>query len=276
MTTYHSLKVFYIFPSSFLLFKHQISALLLGEEQYCLYCPVIFLWSMSRSHEFVLENYKNSWNDGPPWPVCKYCDSYNQCDGSAAPRLKQSDLIGSPSLQRPDLLSPEALEFYPRAYQSSNSSSGQRLYRSLPSRRYQGPFAPSRPIQHPCYRGARPFRSTTHCFIPAGIFEPKIFDPGFRHAPITGYDSNRIPEGRIKANLWHTLPTKGRMRQAKTQDIYQYTALVDTVKRDKITRSLNSAYECQLSFPGTSIMRAKGNEFVSQNWRIVQPANPRP
>lgn len=232
---------------------------------------------MSRSHRFVIENYKDSWDDGPPWPVCKYCDPYKQSDASIASRPKQSDLSGTPSLQSPDLLSPEALEFYPRAYQPSNNPSGHRLYRSLPSRRHQGTFAPSRPpIQPSSYYGVRPFRSTTHGFTPTGMPEPKNFHPDFRHASMTGYDGSGSPGGQIRANLWHTLPTKSRTRQTNIQDIYYPASLVDTLNRDTTSRSLHRAFEQQMISAGTPVPRATGNEIISHNQQNVQSTNPGP
>jgi hypothetical protein len=276
MTTYHSQKVLYFLPSFFSLPKHQRSASLLGLEARLSLLYFILLWSMSRSHKFVIENYKDSWNDGPPWPVCTYCDPYIQSDASIASRLKQTDLTGTPFFQSPDLLSPEALEFYPGAYQPSNNPSGHRLYRSLPSRRHQGPFAPSHPpIQPSSYYGVRPFRSTTHCFTPTGMPEPTNFHPDFRHASMTGYDGSGSPGGQIRANLWHTLPTKSRTRQTNIQDIYYPANLLDTLNPDTDSQSLNRASEHQLSFLGSSIPRAAGTEFISHSQQNVQFTNPK-
>lgn len=270
MTTYHFLKVICVLfcvsfhPSTSISIRNNI----------IITASIILLCSMPRSHDFVLKDYKDSWNSGPPWSQCKYCDHDVPSDANTMNHDEQPDLNSLRSMPNPDSLSPQASEFYPSAYQHQNSSGSHRLYRSLPSRRYRGPIFARPPIRLTSYRGSPPFRSTTHHFAPANITEPTIFAPDFISNPITSYLDNDGRDSQTGAifQAWYSLPRKrGAKQKGRIQDIYHQAEQVYTPSQDINSQVPQHVWQFQPNSPGTSVLRATSTEFVSRTQRNIQP-----
>lgn len=237
---------------------------------------VILLCSMSISHKFVLKNYKDSWNDGPPWSECKYCIQDELSDESLKHYDRQSDLNGLPSVQNTDLLSPWAPEFHPSVFERYNRFGDHRLFRSLPSRRHRGYSTPRRRIRLSSYREALPWRSTNHHCTPTRVTDSSNFTLDFRSDPKGRYQDSEGLDHHLQDcfQVWNSLPTKSPTKQKRSQEsVYHEIEHQYASNQDTNSQAQQPICQSQLSSPGASVLRATSTEFVSQLQQTTQPSN---
>ena len=252
MTTYLFLKVICL---HFLSLNSRIS---ISNSSIIIISPTVLLCSMSTSHEFTLKNYKDSWNNGPPWPECALCHRDVLSDASLARDNRQSDMnnLSSPFSQDPEMLSPQATEFHPTAYYQPYNNFGRgRLYMSLPSRRRRGQHVLRRPI---CRRLGN---SAIHSYAAAEA------------TCMTNFGVNQQAGYRGVSQVWNSVPIQSQALQPWIPRHSYWGTERSTLLHQDTTQPLLPIPQPQLSLPGASVWSTRTG-FVSQGQEHCQPTDP--
>jgi hypothetical protein len=189
--------------------------------------PVILLCSMSLSHQFVTKDYKDSWNDGPPWPECNLCHQDGPSDANLVKSDKQAGPLGRTLVQNPEFLSPRAPVFHPSGHQSYHFG-GHRPYRSLPSRRGRGHILAQFPTSLAPHHRACPALGLPTAHYPAlnGVKNAANFIRAHRSNPRPRYLDFQ-DQGRRRASciqMWNSLSAKDQAKLKQTsEDIHRTT-----------------------------------------------------
>jgi hypothetical protein len=182
---------------------------------------------MPLSHQFVTKDFKDSWNDGPPWPECKLCHEDGPSDANLIGSDKQADPQGHLLVQNPELLSPRAPVFHPSGHQSHHFG-GHRPYRSLPSRRGRGHILARFPTGLAPHHNAFPAPGlpTAHYPVPTGVRDAANFirahgsNPRPRYQDLQGQSRRRAS----CIQMWNSLSAKGQAKLKQTsEDIHRNT-----------------------------------------------------
>jgi hypothetical protein len=222
---------------------------------------------MSISHQFVLKDYKDSWNSGPPWAKCHHCDQEDRLDDVTTIFLsKRHDSKAFSSVQNTDLLSPRAAVFHPSGHLPHNDSRGHRPFRSLPSRYRGGNIAGRDLTRFTPHRGALHRRPTAYYPFPIGVAEPANSTPAFRFNPEAQYQDCRAQDSRLKGSnqIWGSMPIKspvGRMRIPEKNA--HHNKIIDTSHQDMNIDNQQPLGELRLH--GVSTLSAATTEFISRN-----------
>ena len=229
----------------------------------------VLLCSMSTSHEFTLKNYKDSWNPGPPWPECALCHRDVPSDASLARDNRQSDMndLSSPLSQDPEMLSPQATEFYPTAYYQPYNNFGRgRPYMSLPSRRRR------RPIRRASYHRGRLGNAATHYYAAAEATGTTNFGVN-QQAGYRGVGSlDHLLGGNFQ--VWNSVPIQSQALQPWIPGHSYRGTERSTLLHQDTTQPLLPIPPPQLSLPGASVLWSNQTGFVSQGQEHRQPADP--
>lgn len=226
------------------------------------------------THRYVLNNYKDSWNDGPPWPECKHCRIPHDTNPPTLDvQAEASDVLFR---QSTDPLSPVASEFYPSAYQSDHHITGHRLFNSLPIRhrkqRKQRRQLSSGSKHHAplaSQLGWWPnFHSATQHTITDQITEHGFINVDFIPGQIPTYPYFGSLQDLSRASLSSSPPRIERGRKMKRSSTYHDTERKHTSYQDRKQQTLRIPSLSQPLSPGVPMLRATSAGFVSLNQQI--------